>query len=181
MQECCIAVRQEGFLLWASTLTGCPGVPWPRATTRLPSAVWTSKPLVTETAWRKRDWVDGAGRNGRPARRPKSTRLTVSTARRPAVDPHIDSKTRPKGAALLREPFRLDRASRRDAVTGAQWEERGEEDKATSAGRGEAAFAPGGDVRCAVVPGNDAWTRRAGAVEDCDRLLGKEAGRECGL
>src|SRR2546428_3112216 len=96
MKECSSAVRQEVFLLWASTLTGCPGVPWPRATTRLPSAVWNSKPLETETAWRKRDWVDGAGRNGRPARRPQATRLTVATARRPAVDPHIDSKTRPK-------------------------------------------------------------------------------------
>ena len=86
-----------------------------------------------------------------------------------------------EGAALLREPCRLDRASRRAEVKGAQWEERGDAAKATSAGRGEPACAQGGDVMCAVVPGHDAWTRRAGAVEDCDRLLGKEAGRECGL
>ena len=95
--------------------------------------------------------------------------------------PEHRRKDEAEGAALLREPFRLDRASRRDEVKGAQLEERGDEEKATSAGRGEAACAPGGDVRCAVVPGNDAWTRRAGAVEDCDRLFGKEAGRECGL
>lgn len=38
-----------------------------------------------------------------------------------------------------------------------------------------------GDVMFDVVPGNDAWTRLAGAVEDFDLLFGKEAGRECGL
>ena len=113
-----------------------------------------------EAAGNAADGSDGAKASGIPAHR---------------------LKDEAEGEALLREPFRLDRASRRDEVTGAQLEERGEEEKATSAGRGEAAFAPGGDVRCAVVPGNDAWTRLAGAVEDVDLLFGQEAGRECGL
>jgi len=60
-------------------------------------------------------------------------------------------------------------------------EEIGDEEKATSAGRGEPALEQSGDVMFDVVPGNDAWTRLAGAVEDFDLLFGKEAGRECGL
>ena len=60
-------------------------------------------------------------------------------------------------------------------------EEIGDEEKAPSAGRGEPACEQGSDVMFEVVPGNDAWTRLAGAVEDFDRLFGKEAGRERGL
>ena len=101
-----------------------------------------------------------------------------ATARR---RPEHRRKDEAAGEALLREPFRLDRASRRDEVKGAQWEERGDEAKATSAGRGAPACAQGGAVMFAVVPGNDAWTRLAGAVEDVDLLFGQEAGRECGL
>ncbi len=56
----------------------------------------------------------------------------------------------------------------------------GDEEKATRTSRGEPAFEQGGDVMVDAVPGDNAWARLAGAVEDFDCLLGKEPGRECG-
>jgi hypothetical protein len=56
----------------------------------------------------------------------------------------------------------------------------GDEEKATRTSRGEPAFEQGGDVMVDAVPGDNAWARLAGAVEDFDGLLGKEPGRECG-
>ena len=83
-----------------------------------------------------------------------------------------------QGEALIREACLLDRPSRRDEVRSAQLEEGGNEEKATSAGRGQPAFEQGGDVMLDVVAGNDAWARLAGAVEDFDLLFGQESGRE---
>ena len=85
-------------------VTGCPGVTWSSATRRLPSALWNSKARLTGTSWRKRYCVHGEGSQGRPARRPQSARLTVSTARRPAVSPKIDAKTRPKARRSFGRP-----------------------------------------------------------------------------
>src|SRR6266705_1510336 len=104
MKECFIALREYVLMLWPSMLTGCPGVTWPRATRRLPSAVWNYRASLTGTAWRKRYWVEGDGRKGRPARRPKSARLTVSTVRIPAVSPKSDSKTRPRARHSFGRP-----------------------------------------------------------------------------
>jgi hypothetical protein len=66
-------------------------------------------------------------------------------------------------------------------VVGAKLKEVGNEEKAASAGRGQPALEEGADVMLDVVAGDDAGARLAGAVEDFDRLLGKEPGRECRL
>src|SRR6266511_5812709 len=137
--------------------------------------VWNSKALWTETDCRNRYWVESAGRKGRPARRPKAARLTVSTARMPAVSPKIASKTSPKARRSFGRP-----SVRRDEVTGAQLHKGGKAEKATRTGGGEPAFAQGGDVMRDVVPGDDAGRGRAGAVEDVDLFFGQKPSRAGG-
>ena len=66
-------------------------------------------------------------------------------------------------------------------VVGAKLQEVGNEEEAARAGCGQPALEEGGDVMLDVVAGDDAGARLAGAVEDFDRLLGKEPGRECRL
>jgi hypothetical protein len=58
-------------------------------------------------------------------------------------------------------------------------QEVGNEEEAASAGRGQPAFEEGGDIMLDVVAGDDTGARLAGAVEDFDRLVGKEPSREC--
>lgn len=57
-------------------------------------------------------------------------------------------------------------------------QERGDEEKAASAGGGQPAFEQGGEVMLNVVAGDDAWTRLAGAAEDFDLLFGEEPRRK---
>ncbi len=89
-------------------------------------------------------------------------------------------KDEPEGEALFREACGLERTSRRDEVTGAQLHKGGKEEKATRTGGGEPAFAQGGDVMRAVVPGDDAGRGRAGAVEDVDLFFGQKPSRAGG-
>ena len=57
-------------------------------------------------------------------------------------------------------------------------EEVGNEEEAPRAGGGQPAFEQSGDVMLDVVPGDDAWARLAGAVEDVDLLCGEKSGGE---
>ena len=87
-------------------------------------------------------------------------------------------KDEAESEALLRQALVLGRASRRDEVRGAQFQEGGTEEEATSARRGQPAFEESGDVMRDVVPGDDAWAWLAGAVEDVDLLCVQESGGE---
>jgi hypothetical protein len=63
-------------------------------------------------------------------------------------------------------------------VVGAQLEKIGNQEEATSAGGGQAAFEQDGDIVLDVVAGDEAWARLASAVEDVDLLFGEEPRRQ---
>src|SRR5262252_5938215 len=144
MQACFIALREYVFMLWPSMLTGCPGVTWPRARRRLPSAVWNSRASLTGTAWRKRYWVEAEVGATDGIDRPDTGGVTEDRR-----------EDKAQGEALLRQAFVLGWSQRCNEVVGPQLEQIGDKKEPASAGRGQPACQQSGDVMRDVVAGDD--------------------------